>query len=132
MVKIEYTTDAGASWITIADSADNIGIYTLPVPNTPSDSCKVRISDVDNGVPFDLTDGFFAITNFVAGDATGDKVVDVGDVVFLINYLFKGGPVPNPKAAADVNHDCNVDVGDVVYLINYLFKSGLAPLLGCA
>jgi immune inhibitor A len=131
-VKIEYSTDAGASWITIADSADNIGTYTLPVPNTPSDSCKVRISDVDNGVPIDLTDGYFAITNFVPGDATGDKVVDVGDVVFLINYLFKSGPVPNPKAAADVNHDCNVEVGDVVYLINYLFKSGPAPLVGCA
>jgi C1A family cysteine protease len=71
---------------------------------------------------------------FVPGDATGDKVVDVGDVVHLINYLFKGGPAPNPLAAGDVTGpgDCVVDVGDVVYLINYLFKNGPVPQQGCA
>ena len=71
---------------------------------------------------------------YVPGDATGDKVVDVGDVVHLINYLFKGGPAPNPLAAGDVTGpgDCVVDVGDVVYLINYLFKNGPVPQQGCA
>jgi hypothetical protein len=131
-VKIEYSTNAGVDWTTLADTAYNDGIFSLPVPNTPSDSCKVRISDVDNGVPFDITDGFFAITNYVPGDASGNKIVDVNDVVYLINYLFKNGPAPNPMAAGDVNGDCSVVVGDVVYLINYLFKNGLAPVPGCA
>jgi len=54
----------------------------------------------------------------------------VGDVVFLINYLFKSGPAPSIREAGDVNTDDNVDVGDVVYLINYLFKSGPAPCAG--
>ncbi len=130
-VKIEYTTDAGSSWITLDNSAANSGVFTLPqVPNTPSNSCKVKISDVDNGVPFDTSDNFFAITDFKCGDANGDKVVDVGDVVYLINYLFKLGTVPNPKAAGDASGDCNVDIGDVVFLINYLFKNGLVPS-GC-
>jgi hypothetical protein len=31
----------------------------------------------------------------VAGDANSDGVVGPGDVVFLINYLFRGGPPPN-------------------------------------
>jgi hypothetical protein len=53
-------------------------------------------------------------------------------VVYLINYLFKGGPAPNPMAAGDVNGDCVVDVGDVVYMINYLFKGGNPPMPGCA
>ena len=61
------------------------------------------------------------------GDCNNDDVVDVGDVVYLINYLFKGGPVPQPLDVGDVNADTNVDVGDVVYLINYLFKGGPAP-----
>ena len=66
---------------------------------------------------------------FLRGDATADGVVDVGDVVFLINYLFKDGLPPFPLDAGDVNCDGAVDVGDVVYLINYLFKGGPAP--GC-
>ena len=69
---------------------------------------------------------------FIPGDVTNDQVVDVGDVVYMINYLFKSGPVPDPLASGDVNADCVVDVGDVVYLINYLFKGGPPPQQGCA
>ena len=131
-VKIELSTGGGSNWTILAADTANTGIFTLEVPNTPSDSCRVRISDASDGNPSDVTDGFFAITNYVPGDATGDKVVDVGDVVYLINYLFKGGPAPNPMAAGDVNGDCVVDVGDVVYMINYLFKGGPPPQPGCA
>ncbi len=62
------------------------------------------------------------------GDVNNDGVIDVGDVVYLINYLFKGGLAPVPlRCVGDVNNDDVVDIGDVVYLINYLFKSGIAP-----
>jgi uncharacterized delta-60 repeat protein len=61
------------------------------------------------------------------GDANGDGVVDVGDVVWLINYLYKNGPPPVPLEAGDANGDDSVDVGDVIYLINYLFKGGPPP-----
>lgn len=69
---------------------------------------------------------------YISGDANGDQVVDVGDVVFMINYLFKVGVTPNPLSSGDVNGDCKIDVGDVVYLINYLFKGGPSPDVGCA
>jgi len=64
---------------------------------------------------------------FIVGDANGDRIIDVGDVVYLINYLFKNGPAPNSLQAGDANCDEVVDVGDVVYLINYLFKNGPQP-----
>ena len=67
------------------------------------------------------------VKSFDYGDANGDGIIDVGDVVHLINYLFKGGPDPNPLEAGDANCDQAVDVGDVVWLINYLFKSGDPP-----
>jgi hypothetical protein len=51
----------------------------------------------------------------------------VGDVVYLVNYLYKDGSAPDPVEAGDANGDEIVDVGDVVYLINYLYKSGPAP-----
>jgi hypothetical protein len=63
----------------------------------------------------------------IVGDCTGDAVIDVGDVVFLVNYLFKGGAAPNPLKIGDVTCDGVVDVGDVVFLINYLFKGGPVP-----
>jgi hypothetical protein len=66
-------------------------------------------------------------SEYLCGDANEDKVIDAGDVVYLINYLFKSGPAPVPLEAGDVNSDGGVDVGDVVYLINYLFRSGPAP-----
>ncbi len=57
----------------------------------------------------------------------GDGKVDIGDVVYLINYLFKHGPAPVPLVEGDVNCDGKVDIGDVVFLINYLFKNGNVP-----
>jgi hypothetical protein len=67
------------------------------------------------------------ISQFICGDCNGDEIVDVGDVVYLINYLYKNGSAPDPVEAGDANGDEIVDVGDVVHLINYLYKSGPAP-----
>jgi hypothetical protein len=64
---------------------------------------------------------------FLAGDATGDWNVDVGDIVYLINYLYRSGTPPDPLEAGDATCEGVVDVGDVVYLINYLFKNGPPP-----
>jgi hypothetical protein len=61
------------------------------------------------------------------GDANGDGVIDIADVVYLINYLFIDGPAPNPLDAGDANCDGTVDIADVVYLINYLFIDGPPP-----
>jgi hypothetical protein len=45
-VKLEYSTNNGANWTTIIASTDaSAGSYEWTVPNTPSTSCKVRISD---------------------------------------------------------------------------------------
>ncbi len=65
------------------------------------------------------------------GDVTGDTLIDVGDVVYLINYLFKGGTAPDPVCRADADCSGIVDVGDVIFLINYLYKGGAAPCFGC-
>jgi len=61
------------------------------------------------------------------GDANNDGIVDVGDVVYLIAFLYRGGPVPVPMSVGDVNCDGIVDVGDVVFLINYLYRNGPVP-----
>jgi len=67
---------------------------------------------------------------FIRGDATGDGVIDISDVVYLLNYLFVGGPAPVPLAAGDANSDGVVDASDLVYLLNYLFVGGPPPRCG--
>ena len=66
---------------------------------------------------------------FVRGDANGDGVINSADVSHLINYLFIGGPAPQPQDAGDANHDGTINSADVGYLINYLFVGGQTP--GC-
>jgi photosystem II stability/assembly factor-like uncharacterized protein len=66
---------------------------------------------------------------FVFGDASGDGLIDLGDMVYLVNYLYRDGSAPEPLRAADSNCDGIVDLGDVIYLTNYLFKGGPPP--GC-
>jgi hypothetical protein len=59
----------------------------------------------------------------VCGDLNGDGDVEPGDIVFLLNYLFRGGPAPPcPAARADCNGSYGADAGDIVSLISYLFR----------
>lgn len=76
---------------------------------------------------FKLYAGFVYPTVVKCGDANGDGSLTVSDVVYLVNYLFKGGPVPKPYEAGEANCDGKITVSDVVYLVNYLFKGGPPP-----
>ena len=61
------------------------------------------------------------------GDVYVDGKIDVSDVIFLINYLFKNGPAPDPLLKGDVTADGIINVQDVIHLINYLFRFGMPP-----
>jgi len=65
-------------------------------------------------------------TVIINGDANGDGTTTVGDIFYLINSLFAGGPVP--IGLTDVNGDGQITVGDIFYLINYLFAGGPPPV----
>ena len=61
------------------------------------------------------------------GDANGNGLIELGDIVYLINYLYKNGPAPVPLLSGDANCSGEVELGDVVYLISYLYKGGPPP-----
>ncbi len=61
------------------------------------------------------------------GDANSDGSIDILDVVYLINYKYKGGPPPIDLNQADVDNSGEINILDVVYIINYKYKSGPDP-----
>lgn len=60
------------------------------------------------------------------GDANCDGSLNVNDLTFLVNYLFKGGPAPDSRGG-DVDGNGLINVTDLTYLVNYLFKGGPPP-----
>lgn len=64
----------------------------------------------------------------LGGDANGDSYVKVSDAIYLLNYLFKGGPAPHPMTSGDANGDESINLADIIYLINYLFRGGPSPI----
>lgn len=61
------------------------------------------------------------------GDANHSGAVNIGDAVFISNYLFHGGPAPPCENEADANHDGQISGADASYILNWLFSGGPAP-----
>lgn len=91
-----------------------------------------RVSAFDTSYYFDFAKAAVAgiatlADPFILGDVNGDMVLGPGDVVYLIDYLYRHGSAPDPLEAGDCNCDGTVGPGDVVFLINYLFRNGPPP-----
>jgi len=65
-------------------------------------------------------------------DPNNSGGVDTGDIFYLVNFLFSGGPAPigtaGPVASGDANGNGTVETADIFYTVNYLFSSGPIPL----
>ena len=79
------------------------------------------------GIPGEKTYTLHLWVPFLCGDANREGMINLADGVYIINYVFKGGPPPYPLEVADVNTDGGVNLADAVYMINYIFKGGAAP-----
>jgi hypothetical protein len=97
---------------------------------TPSDTGTInfiaRIEDAVGGsdeMPLTL----IVVQSYVCGDANGDEGINVADAVFMISYVFKDGPAPDPLEAGDANCDGDLNIADGVYIINHVFKDGPEP-----
>jgi len=64
---------------------------------------------------------------FTCGDADNSTIVNLLDIIYIINYLYRDGPAPDSPGSADVNGDGSLNILDATYLINYLYKGGPEP-----
>ncbi|MCE1188234.1 MAG: hypothetical protein LWX56_03755, partial [Ignavibacteria bacterium] len=61
IVNLDYTTNNGVSWVSIATNQPSNGIYSWVIPNTVAGNCKVRISDAVDNTPTDQSPATFSI-----------------------------------------------------------------------
>ncbi|MGQ9590331.1 MAG: thrombospondin type 3 repeat-containing protein [Planctomycetota bacterium] len=64
---------------------------------------------------------------FRRGDADANGGLNITDGIFVLNYLFLGGPEPPCAEASDANNDAGVNITDGIYILNFLFLGGPAP-----
>lgn len=92
----------------------------------------------------ELQEGTLRLEN---GDTNGDFLLNVSDAVYLLRFLFTGGPPPVeidcPDLSCpseervelengDVNGDDRRNVSDAVYILRHLFTGGPAVVPACA
>ena len=109
-------------WTTI--DSDSVYGVSPTVPST--DTLSVSVSDICHADSL-----IILLRVYICGDANSSGNIDVDDVVFIIDYMFLGGPSPVPAESANANCLEGTDIDDLVYLIDYVFKGGPAPCEYC-
>jgi|GEM_PF-1081338 len=131
-----YSTDGGETYpYLITSGIQDSSHIDWRVPNTPSDSCKVKIevSYAGDITSDDETDGLFTITEapYICGDVDGSGGnPNVGDLTYIVDYLFFDGPPPPVPEAANVDGQGGINVADLIYLVDYIFFGGPEPICG--
>lgn len=131
--------DLGGSSIP-SDTGAILNLRFDVLSSAPFGETPIVISDVaavQTDMQYDTVDvvdaTFYVWPGYFCGDVDGDLSIDpnISDLVFLVNFMFQGGPEPPVMEATDVN--CTgggtPDISDLVYLVSYMFQSG--PDLNC-
>ncbi|MFQ6002230.1 MAG: dockerin type I repeat-containing protein [Candidatus Zixiibacteriota bacterium] len=131
---LTYEMTADSTWLLIDPYANillpaettviNLHIDSVDLGDTAQAQITIECNVPENPVGVIPV---FVYTILIRGDANCDGKIDIADVIYLINYLFMGGPPPLSFVQGDANADQNIDIADVVYLINYLFTGGPPP-----
>lgn len=106
----------GMATMTISPQASELGTF-FPAQYVASDG-------------FGLADTIlitYVAVEFLRGDANSDGGLDMSDIMYIINDLFKSGPAPASYDAADVNFDETYNILDAEFLIRYFYKQGPPP-----
>jgi hypothetical protein len=100
-------------------------IVDYGVPYAPPDFIASRFFDANVPPEFEPMTMPFDPTRTLVTEV--EYAITAADVVFLLNYLFKGGSAPVPYIEGDTTCDGTVAAGDVVRLLAYLFRGDSIP-----
>jgi M6 family metalloprotease-like protein len=65
------------------------------------------------------------------GDVNHSHSMDIIDLTFVVDRLFRGGPAANPTFVMDFNGDCAENILDLTFIVDRLFRGGPPPVPGC-
>ncbi len=114
------------------NSSTNIWIYFDALDMVDS-TCggAIEVSSNDPAQPLiDIPVTMKVGASYMSGDPNADLIVNVSDAVYLVMYVFSGGPAPVPMESGDADCNAIVNISDAVYLITYIFSGGPAPCGG--
>jgi len=119
--------------ILASGQTDSIGLaFSAEGLDSESYSAEVTIASndpdaADNPIVIPVNMTVTGQAGYTCADVDYNGIINILDVTFILNYLYKGGLPPEPMASADVNSDGIINLLDVTYIINYLYKAGPAP-----
>jgi hypothetical protein len=73
----------------------------------------------------------FMVQVYICGDVNndGNSTVDISDLVYLVDYMFLGGPEPPIMSSADCDGSGGgIDISDLVCFVDYMFNGGPPPV----
>ncbi|MEZ5358510.1 MAG: dockerin type I domain-containing protein [Candidatus Zixiibacteriota bacterium] len=104
-------------------------VFILSEPHGPSEDAAIDDNYIYTASRNGVNILAYTMVSAVYGDVDQSGSINIGDAVYLLNYIFKAGDAPVPLRAGDANCDETVNIGDVIHLVNYIFRGGLEP--GC-
>jgi len=94
------------------------------------DTLLLRVINFFGGIP-EVTSDPGGCCEGIRGDIAEprDGSIDISDLVYLVDYMFRSGPAPTCFEEADVNGDQArpLEISDLLYLIDYIYLNGQAP-----
>ncbi len=103
---------------------------------TPTQYMKIRFeasdladaSGVEAAVDAVTVSTYECQAPYTCGDCNDDAVgPDIGDLTFMVDYLFFAGAAPNHPEAANMDGLGSIDISDLTVLVDFLFFGGTAP-----
>jgi hypothetical protein len=121
-------TDSGEVW-RLSVVIDTPGVFSFDSTVLPPANRWDAIARTGNSIPFEIINyGRQYHVTFLNGDVNADGKLTAADLIYYINWNFKGQtPPPVCDGIGDVNCSEDTTPADIIYLVSHIFKSGPPP-----